>query len=168
MRSSCGSRCVAPYSPPPALGLNTYNRRGAAVPVNGSPGRNPKHRYSGVQERGRENQAAALRVSTDRGAALHFSLRALQRASERFSQFTLEGIFTGSPTELLLRSHRYRILTYQMLVKKRREVWLSESPVLLVTFNFERFILNSNINKSLKRRRENGFILLTIFSPFAK
>lgn len=55
-----------------------------------SPGMNPKHEYSRVQERGQENKAAALHVSTDQVTALQFGRRACARScptSERYSHF---------------------------------------------------------------------------------
>lgn len=72
------------------LRLYTYNTRGTAVPVKSSPGMNPKHQYSRVQERGQENKAAALHVSTDQVTALQFGRRTCARScptSERYSQF---------------------------------------------------------------------------------
>lgn len=120
-RSSCSSRWVVLYSPPQMLRLYTYSMRAAAVPVKSCPGVNPKHQYSRVQERGQENKAAAQHVSTDQVTALQFGRRTCARSCPTSILSPGRGeILSVSWTELLIRSHRYRICNYKLARQKRR------------------------------------------------
>lgn len=123
-RFSCSSRWVVPHSPPQVLRLNTDNTRGAAVPVKSSPGRNPKHQYSRVQERGQENKAAALRVSTDQVTALHFGACTCAYKRKVFSFQTGRNTFrvvdgAAASISLISDSDISDARTTSSLVKKR-------------------------------------------------